>query len=115
MVAEAPDVAFQAGGREQRIFRLAGSASKTAPGAVTVTLVHTHATEPAEVVVRLKGAAARDFRHTVLCHEQLNAHNTFVAPIGLSPGPSEKAPRAQADGIRCTLPPASVNRLDITI
>ena len=47
---EAPEVTFQAGGREQRIFRLAGSASLAGAKDATVTLVHTHATEPAEVV-----------------------------------------------------------------
>jgi alpha-L-arabinofuranosidase len=115
MVTEAPDLAFQAGGRQQRIFRLAGSASVSAPSAATVTLVHTHATEPAEVIVRLKGGAARGVSHTVLCNEQLNAHNTFAAPNRVITRPSETAARVEGEVIRCTLPPASVNRLDISI
>ncbi len=115
MVTEAPDVAFQAGGREQRIFRLAGSASRAAPNAATVTLVHTHATEPAEVIVRLKGGAARGASHTVLCDKQLNAHNTFAAPDRVIAKPSETAARVEGEVIRCTLPPASVNRLDMSL
>jgi alpha-L-arabinofuranosidase len=115
MVAEAPDLTFQAGGREQRIFRLAGSASVSAPSTATVTLVHTHATEPAELIIRLKGGAARGVTHTVLCHEQLNAHNTFAAPERVVTKPSQTAARVDGETIRCTLPPASVNRLDISI
>ncbi len=115
MMIESPEVTFKAGGAEQRIFRLAGSASRSAPDAVTVTLVHTHATEPAEVVIRLKGAAAGKIRHTVLSHEQLNAHNTFAEPDHVIPKPSATAPRGEGEEIRCVLPPASINRLDISL
>ena len=55
IVTEAPDVTFQAGGREERIFRVAGSASVSGSNTAAATLVHTHATEPAEVIIRLKG------------------------------------------------------------
>jgi alpha-N-arabinofuranosidase len=115
IVAEAPEVAFRASGREQRIFRLAGSASIGSSRAATVTLVHTHAAEPAEVVVRLKGGTAAGVRHTVLCHDQLNAHNTFAEPDRVIAKPSATALRALGQEVRCVLPPASVNRLDIQL
>jgi alpha-N-arabinofuranosidase len=115
MIVEAPEVTFRAGSREQRIFRVAGSASVADAKAATVTLVHTHASEPAEVVIRLRGGSASEVRHTVLSHEHLNAHNTFEQPESVVPKPSATAPRASGSEIRCLLPPASVNRLDVQL
>ena len=111
----APNVAFHAGGGEQQIFRVAGSASVTGSGSATVTLVHTHATEPAEVVVRLKGGKARGVQHIALGHERLNAHNTFAQPETVMARQVGTAPQASGEAIRCVLPPASVNRLDIQL
>ncbi len=115
MVVEAPDVAFHAGGGEQQLFRVAGSASITGSGSATVTLVHTHATEPAEVVMRLKGGKASGVQHIALSHERLNAHNTFAQPETVMPRPAATAPHVNGEEIRCVLPPASVNRLDIQL
>ena len=115
IVTEAPDVKFQAGGREERIFRVAGSASVSGSNTAAATLVHTHATEPAEVIIRLKGGRAAEVQHTVLSHEQLNAHNTFADPETVVPRPAATAPRASGEEIRCVLPPRSVNRLDIKL
>jgi alpha-L-arabinofuranosidase len=80
-----------------------------------VTLVHTHATEPAELVVRLKGGRAGEVHHTVLTHDRLNAHNTFAEPQNVLAKQSATAPRSTGDEIRCVLPPRSVNRLDIQL
>ena len=51
---QAPELTFRAGGRAERIVRLAGSASRSRDGRATLTLAHLHASEPAEIVVRLK-------------------------------------------------------------
>ncbi len=115
LVVEAPDIAFHAGVGEQQLFRVAGSASVSGAGSATVTLVHTHATEPAELVVRLKGGRAAGAKQTVLSHEQLNGHNTFLQPDTVLPRPAVHDPRAGGEEIRCVLPPASVNRLDIQL
>ncbi len=115
LVTEAPDVAFRAGGPGGQIFRVAGSASVTGTKSATVTLVHAHATEPAELMLRLKGGRAAGATQTVLTHEQLNAHNTFALPETVMPRPAVNAPRAIGEEIRCVLPPASVNRLDIQL
>jgi alpha-N-arabinofuranosidase len=115
IVTEAPEIAFGAGRGELSIFRLAGSASLAGAKEATLTLVHTHATEPAEVSVRLRGGTIRQVRHTVLTHRQPNAHNTFEEPQNVIPRPSESAARAVGREARCTLPPASVNRLDIQL
>ena len=109
---QAPEVSFQAGGREQRIFRLAGSASRTGQKVATVTLVHSHATEPAEIVIRLRGGIANQVHRTVLTDQQLNAHNTFEKPGALVPR-STAEPTLSGQELRCTLAPASINRFDI--
>ena len=95
-----------------RLFRVAGSASRKG-NALTLTLVHSGVDEPAEVAVRLRGGAARDFRHTVLTHRELNAHNTFERPDEVVP----RASTLEGGGreLHCVLPPASVNRLDVRL
>jgi alpha-N-arabinofuranosidase len=109
---ESPDVEFQAGGKAQRIFRLAGSAS-TSGKSLTVTLVHSHASEPAEIRIELKGGAAAEARQTVLTHKALNAHNTFERPDEVVPAASPAA--VEGGAVRCVLPPASVARLDVRL
>ena len=79
----------------------------------TLTLVHTHATEPAELVIRLRGGTANQVRQTVLSHTRLNAHNTFEQPDNLVPKTSEIG--ASGPDFKCLLPPASVNRFDIAL
>jgi alpha-N-arabinofuranosidase len=109
---EEKSVGFQAGGREERIFRVAGSAS-LAEKALTITLVHTHATEPLEARIRLRGGSAASVRRTVLAAEALNAHNTFDAPERVKPR-SEDLAAAGAE-FAVTLAPASVHRLDVRL
>ncbi len=115
MVVEAPSVPFQAGGRQEQLFRLAGSASLGASKNATVTLVHTHATEPAEVLLRIKPGAASRVQHSVLTHDLLNAHNTFAQPGTVLPTACPSQPRIVEGEIRCIMPPRSVNRLDIQL
>jgi alpha-N-arabinofuranosidase len=107
-----PDVAFHAGGQEQKLFRLAGSASLK-ERELTVTLVHTHGREPAEIYLRLRGGRADTIRHTILTHDQLNAHNTFDDPKQVLPRTAE--PPAAGETVRCILPPASVSCLQIRL
>jgi alpha-N-arabinofuranosidase len=113
IAVEAPEVTFHAGGRDQKIFRLAGSASVAGPKSATLTVVHTHATEPADVVIRLRGGAADQVSHTVLTHAELNAHNTFEQPAALVP--KTAVVNARGPELKCVLPPASVNRFDIRL
>jgi alpha-N-arabinofuranosidase len=109
---ETPEVSFGTGGRTARIVRVAGSASRGDAG-LTLTLVHTHATEPAEVTVRLRGGAAGAVRQTLLTHESLNAHNTFEHPDEVTPRTIETELRGAA--FVCKLPAASVTRLDVKL
>jgi alpha-L-arabinofuranosidase len=109
---QAPLISFRAGDRSQTLFRVAGSAS-VKQKAVTLTLVHTHVREPLDLSVHLRDGTAKAVRQTILTHGELNAHNTFAEPKTVLP---RQAP-VEASGavFRCTLPPASVNRLDVEL
>lgn len=110
---ETPDVAFRVGERPERIVRLAGSASRNDDGRVTLTLAHLHATEPVDVLIRLRGGAARDVRHTVLTHAELNAHNTFGHSEAVKPASRIVSPRN--GDLAVTLAPASINAFDLRL
>jgi alpha-L-arabinofuranosidase len=110
---QTPEITFRAGDRSERIVRLAGSASRTSDGRAMVTLAHLHASEPADVIIRLRGGAAGGVRQTVLTHRELNAHNTFERPDVVTPQTTVLATRGTE--LRCTLPPASVNSLEIRL
>ncbi|MGO9470288.1 MAG: alpha-L-arabinofuranosidase C-terminal domain-containing protein [Isosphaeraceae bacterium] len=117
LAVEAPDVPFQAGGRGQQLFRLAGSASRTGEKQATLTLVHSHANQPAEVVIRIKGAAIGQVRWTVLTNERLNAFNSFEQPQTVIPKQQEirLSGRGPHPELSFVVPPASVSRFDIDL
>jgi alpha-L-arabinofuranosidase len=52
-------------------------------------------------------------RHTVLTHGELNSHNTFERPDAVTP--TTKMLETRGAELRCTLPPASVNCLEIRL
>jgi alpha-N-arabinofuranosidase len=109
---EAPAVSFKAGGKDESIFRVAGSAS-VKDKALTLTLVHSHASEEAELALRLRGASAAEVRTTTLTHAELNAHNTFESPSVVVPKPSGTDLRGAEMTLK--LAPASINRIDIRL
>ena len=76
-------------------------------------LVERHVSQPAEVSVNLKDGKAATVKRTVLTHDRLNAHNTFDNPHEVVPQTDTLEARGTA--IRCTLPPASVTRLDVQL
>ncbi len=110
---QAPEMTFQAAGRNQKLFRIAGSASRNGDRQVVLTLVHTHATEPVDVAIHLQGGTAASGTQTVLTHKELNAHNTFDRPNAVVPN-SAPLP-VQGAPLRCVLTPASVTRFDLTL
>jgi alpha-N-arabinofuranosidase len=113
IAVQAPTVSFRAEGKDRKLFRLAGSASLKDKD-LTLTLVHTHVTEPAEVSIQLRGpindGSGSEIRHTVLTSEKLNAHNTFEIPNQVTPKTATLKPSGSS--LKCILPPASINRLD---
>jgi alpha-N-arabinofuranosidase len=110
---QAPELTFRAGGAAQTIFRLAGSASRTGASGLTLTLVHTHASEPAELALTIRGGSADQVVHTILTARELNAHNTFERPLAVVPSTSATSVRGST--FRCTVPPASINRFDMRL
>jgi alpha-N-arabinofuranosidase len=112
LAVESPDVRFKAGGKDEAIFRVAGSASLK-DRALTITLVHSHASEEAELRLRLRGASAAEVRTTTLTHAELNAHNTFENPNSVVPKSSAGDLRGAEMTLR--LAPASVHRIDIRL
>jgi alpha-N-arabinofuranosidase len=113
LALEAPQVDFRAEGKDRKLFRVAGSASVKGKD-LTLTLVHTHVTEPAEVSIQLRdGKASEGVQQTVLSHEKLNAHNTFENPNQVMPKTTTL--KSSGSSIKCVLPPASINRMDLRL
>ena len=109
---QSPNLSFRTAGGKKEIFRVAGSASRSGPN-LTLTLVHSHASDPAAISLHLGIATAVSVRQTVLTHEKLNAHNTFDKP-------DELVPKSSATGLTGSsfiyqLAPASITRLDIRL
>ncbi len=113
MEVHAPELPFGPGRFPRQVFRVAGSASRSGRDKLTLTLVHTHADEPAEVSILLRGGTAKEVRQTVLTHKETNAHNTFEQPETVVP----RSTRLDLGGsaLRCLLAPASVTRFDVTL
>jgi alpha-N-arabinofuranosidase len=110
---EAPSIDFRALGKDRKLFRIAGSASVKNKD-LTLTLVHTHVTEPAEVSIQLRDAkAAEGIQQTVLTHEKLNAHNMFETPNEVLPKMTTL--KASGPSVKVTVPPASITRLDLKL
>jgi alpha-N-arabinofuranosidase len=103
---------FKAGNSQKTLFDLAGSASVNGKR-LTVTLVHTNATEPREITLSVKDAKATAVQQTTLTHSELNAHNTFESPDTVKPTTAKVD--QTGDQIKVTLPPACVVRFDVTL
>jgi alpha-L-arabinofuranosidase len=112
---EAQPIRFALDKKERQLFRLAGSASireKT----LTITLVHTHAEQPVEAVIKLgTGAEAASATATVLTHKQLNAADAFATPRAVVPRELAMPDTGSAGQLVLQVPPASVIRLRITL
>jgi alpha-L-arabinofuranosidase len=109
---KAPAISFQAAGSKRDIFRVAGSASRIDRN-LTLTLVHSHATDPVDVTIYLDGGSAASVRQTVLTHRTLNAHNTFAMPHEVTPKSS--SPAVSGSEFVLSLAPASINCLEIRL
>ena len=103
-ILESPSIAFADDGQAGRLPGLMGSASVQG-GELTLSVVNPHANLPVEAVIQLRGGACREGRLTVLCDEDLTAHNTFDEPGRLVP----RAEPFAVEGVwRHTFPAASV-------
>jgi alpha-N-arabinofuranosidase len=105
----APAIHF---GRGQSFWGLNGSASRQGSG-VTLTLVNPSQSTAAETVVEVPGTGVRAAEARVLTGPGIHAHNTFAHPDAVTPRPLAAA--LDAGRVRCTLPPASVTALRMSL
>jgi alpha-L-arabinofuranosidase len=98
------EIGYSMGDQKGSVPRLAGSASLK-HGELTLSIVNSHATEPAEALIDLRGGSCRDVEVTTLADKDLKIHNTFDAPEQLVP----QTKSVQVNGQwRHTFPAASV-------
>jgi alpha-N-arabinofuranosidase len=111
-VFQAPTIAMPPGVRARTLWGLAGSASRR-DRELVVTIVNPHATDPRPCAIAVRGGSIRSARATVLTSTDLRAHNSFDQPNALAP--KEGPVTVASGGVRCTVPAASITRIDLTV
>jgi alpha-N-arabinofuranosidase len=106
----APNIAYEANGKQVNLWGLHGSASLKEKN-LTLTIVNPDIATPRETEIVLQDAQYANVAATVLANEKVNAHNTFEQPNVVTPRSS--TPQASANTLRFSFPPASVTKLQI--
>jgi alpha-N-arabinofuranosidase len=75
-----------------------------------VTAVNLSLTDPLPANVSLHGLAAKEAKGRVLAESDIHAHNTFAQPEAVKP--RDLAVQIGAPGLRLTLPPMSVVKVE---
>lgn len=91
---------------------LAGSASLH-DRRVVLTVANTHASEPSEADIRIRGGSVRSGQGRVLAAADIHAHNTFAEPRAVVSRDLEAKITAGANTLQ--FPPASVTRLELEL
>lgn len=105
----APSLDYSYEGKPRTTVRLAGSASLSHKKLI-VTAVNTSLAESLPCNVTLHGGSAKEARGTVLAAGDIHAHNNFAQPDAVKPAPL--AVQAAAPGLRLTLPPMSIAKVE---
>ncbi|MBK8023104.1 MAG: alpha-N-arabinofuranosidase [Chloroflexi bacterium] len=113
LVVDSPETDFSYGDEAKSIPALTGSASLR-DGILTLTIVNTSLGEHCEATLRIHGAVAREMRETVLTHENIRAHNTFVDPDQVVPSAVRTMP-VEGSAIVHTFGPRSVSKLQFAL
>ncbi len=108
----APRIGAYREGKSSPLWGLAGSASLKGKELV-VTAVNPRADETLEAEIVLSGGSAREGRLRSLTSGDIHAHNSFEAPRAVEP--KDIPLRARGRSFPCVFPPASVNRLTLTL
>jgi alpha-N-arabinofuranosidase len=109
----APRISYDRVNGKGSLWSLGGSAS-VKDRTLTLTVVNTHATEPRETEIAVRGARTASARVRTLATTDVHAHNTFEQPQAVTPadGPTLDA----REGVLVhRFPPASVSRLTIQL
>jgi alpha-N-arabinofuranosidase len=96
----------------QALPSLAGSASRH-DRQVVLTVVNSHASEPIETEISVRGASIQSAAGIVLTADDIHAHNTFDQPHTVVP--RELQVGGQGPVLRQTFPPASITRLTLSL
>ena len=91
---------------------LSGSASIRSHD-LTLSVVNSHVSEPAEAEIVIRGGAVVSGRVTTLTHHDIHAQNTFDVPNRVYPVTSQMS--ASGSRFRHLFPPASVSRLTLNL
>jgi alpha-N-arabinofuranosidase len=97
---------------EEAIPALSVSASRSADGAIHVTLANLDPNEPRTLAATLSGTEVTSVSGRILTAEAMNAHNTFERPEVVRPVPFHGA-RAEGEVLIIELPPKSVVALEL--
>ena len=108
----APDVHYLRDGEPARFWGLNGSASQKG-NIVTLTVVNPDLINPKETQIAIRDARITRASGTVLAAPEMHAHNTFEHPDAVKPAPLEVV--VSGGMVTASLPPASVNKLEISI
>ena len=108
-VFNVPQVWDGAGGRPS-LPALAGSASRH-DRRLVLTVVNTHASEPLEAEIAVRGGAVQSASGSVLTAQDIHAHNTFEHPNAVEPRALQITGKGPT--LRQAFPPASVTRLNL--
>ena len=109
----APRVGYQRVGEKGDVAGLAGSASLR-DRTLTLTVVNTHASDPCDATIALRGGRAASARATVLAATDIHAHNTFGQPAVVTPADAAVTPGA-GGALTHRFPPAAVTRLTFDV
>ena len=108
----APDVHYLRDGEPARFWGLNGSASQKG-NIVTLTVVNPDLINPKETQIAIRDARITRASGTVLAAPEMHAHNTFEHPDAVKPAPLDVV--VSGGMVTASLPPASVNKLEISI
>jgi alpha-N-arabinofuranosidase len=108
----APDMHYMRDGKPARFWGLNGSASQKG-NIVTLTVVNPDLINPKETQIAIRDARITRASGTVLAAPEMHAHNTFEHPDAVMPAPLDVV--VSGGMVTASLPPASVNKLEISI
>jgi alpha-N-arabinofuranosidase len=111
-IFSAPTVNYERDGKPASFWGLKGSSSLH-DKALVLTVVNPHVSEARVTEIGVRGATMLSGAVTTLMHSDIHAHNSFAERSVVSP--TTKNVEIKGKLLNCTIPPASVTKLSITL
>ena len=111
-IFSAPTVNYDRDGKPASFWGLKGSASLHDKELV-LTVVNPHVSEARVTEIGVRGASIRSGTATTLTHSDIHAHNSFAGRNVVRP--QTKDVEIKGKVLTCTIPPASVTKLSLTL